>query len=588
MSKNYTTQNISVILIVVAILVSGASLTYITGLSSKIDELGTSIEEMTSTEAELTDAVIAVGHSLAGFEESISEIEKRLEDIEKPVTPAEKVVLRLGLDTAFETTDPPIWYMDLLNGVGQLVTEPLFLMMEEGGQVVIKPILVESWEQEDDLTWVFHLKHGVKFSDGSELTSEDVWYSIWGRQEMRPSNMMWSIDARVDDFEIVDDYTFKMTTKYPMPNLHAWLVQGWTQIMSYDQVKKSHQEDVYPITGIDSVLGTGPYMWTELEPMLYAKMTLNPYYCGETPQITDIEVYYIPDADARVAALETNTVDFIHQVPLEALDLLKNKGFTIWEAPGTAFRCLAFNNMKPPLDDIRVRKALAHAINYDELIDTIFAGAAMHPLSVVPPACLGYKEFPLYDYDPVKAKELLADAGYADGLTLKLAYDEGYFSHIGECTAVIQAYFREVGVTLDVDLLERSKRLEEREGNRDRYLAGDMTPEEMTYDIVYGGWLTDTLWAGDDLYSLYLSTSNHNYWYIDNPEVDELIKFSVSMAPLEERIEAAEKVQQILMEDCTMISFFTSPYQSASTSKYTGHQILPNVYEYFNEGRLAK
>lgn len=478
--------------------------------------------------------------------------------------------------------------MDLLNGVGQLVTEPLFIMWEEDGDVVYKPNLVESWEQTDDLTWVFHLKEGVKFSDGSELTSEDVWFSIWGRQEMRPPNMIWSIDARVEDFEIVDDYTFKMVTKYPMPNLHAWLVQGWTQIMSYDQVKESGQENIYPIEGVGNVLGTGPYMWAELEPMLFAKMTLNPYYRGERPQITDIEVYYLPDADARVAALEAGSVDYIHDVPLEALDMLGEKGFTIWHRPGTLFRCLAFNNLKPPLDDVRVRKALAHAVNYEELIDTIFAGAAIRPLSVVPPASLGYKEFKLYDYDPDTARQLLADAGYPDGFKIKLAYHAGFFPHIDEATAAIQAYFREIGVDLEVDLIERSAWIEERVGNIHRYLDGEITPEEMTYHIFYGGWLTDTLWAGDDMYSLYKSDSGHNYWYYHNPEVDELIDFSVSQAPIEERIEAVEEAQRIMMEDCSMISFYTAPYHSASTSKYTGHRILPNVYEYFNEGRLEK
>jgi len=496
--------------------------------------------------------------------------------------------LKLGLDTAFETTDPPIWYSDLLNGIGQLVTEPLFRMWEENGQVVYKPVLVDSFEMTNTTTWVFHLKQGVKFSDGSELTSKDVWYSIWGRQEQRPPNMLWSIDPRVKSFQIIDDYTFQMVTNYPMPNLNAWLCQGWTNIMSYDAVKKSGQENVYPIQGVDVVLGTGPYMWTELEPMLYAKMGLNPYWRGETPQITNIEIYYLPDSDARVAALEAGSVDFIHDVPLEAIETLKNEGFTIWFRPGTGFRCLALNNIKPPLDDIRVRKALSYAINYEELLDTVFSGYAVRPRSVIPPASLGYKEFPYYDYDPAKAKELLAEAGYPDGLTLKMAYRAGYFAHVDEATAAIQAYFRDVGVNLEVDILERSALHEETIGNRVRYLDGEITPEEMTYHIVYGGWLTDTLWGGDDMFSLYRNVSTHNYWYYHNNEVTAQILYSVSQAPLEDRIAAMQKAQQTMMEDAAMIPFYTAPYYSVSTPKYTGHKILPNVYEYFNEGQLAK
>lgn len=509
-------------------------------------------------------------------------------------TPPEKVVLKIGLDTAYETADPPIWYSDLLNGIGQLVTEPLTRMMwaEDAvppkGDNKIVPVLAESWERTDELTWVFHIKRGVKFSDGSELTAKDVYFSLWGRQEMRPPNFLWSIDARIESMEIVDDYTIKMKTILPMNNLEAWLVHGWDSIMSYDAVKASGQENIYPIQGVENVLGTGPYMWTEIEPMLYAKMTLNPYWRGEKPQITDIEIYYLPDSDARVAALEVGSVDFIHDVPLEAIEMLRKKDFTIWEGPGTLFRCLALVNIKPPLDDIRVRQALAHAINYDELIETVFAGAAIRPLSVVPPADLGAGEYKYYDYDPEKAKQLLAEAGYADGLKLKMAYRSGGMPHIDEVTAAIQGYFRAVGVTLEADILERSTLHEERIVMRNNYIRGEATVDDINYNIFYGGWFSDTLYAGDDMFSLYRSESDHNYWYYHNEEVDELIMKSVSQAPLEERIEAVLKAQEIMMEDCAMISFYAPPYYSASSPKYTGHIILPNIYEYFLEGKLEK
>jgi len=551
-------------------------------ISSATSELDSSIKELTSAETELSSAVSDVAEAVGASGEEIQNILKRLEELEKeepgPI-PTKKVVLRLGLNTAFETTDPPIWYSDLLNGIGELVTERLTTVWEEDGKVVVKPVLAESWEWDQDLTWTFHLKKGVKFSDGSEFTTQDVWYSIWGRQEQRPPNMLWSIDERVESVEIVDDYTIKFVTKFKINNFDVWVSHGWDSIMSYDAVKKAGQENVYPIEGVENVLGTGPYMWTELEPNLFAKMTLNPYWRGETPQITDIEVYYLPDDDARVAALESGSVDFISPCPLEAVELLENKGFTILQKPGTGIRNIALNNIHPPLDDVRVRQALAYAINYTELLETIIGPQGIRARTVVPLAGLGAGDFAIYDYDPVKAKQLLTDAGYGDGLDLKWAIRAGEFPRSEEMAAAIQSYWRDIGINVEVTILERAARHAETIVKRNLYLDGEDV--EYIYDMFWGGWFSDTLYAGDDMFSLYRSTSDHNYWWYHNTDVDELIIFSVSTAPLDERIDATLEAQQIMMEECAMIPIVTEPYLSASSPLYIGHIIRPNVYEYF-------
>ena len=600
MAKSVSTiQMVSVILIIIAILVSGISLSSITGLSgkteeqgaklsTKIDELAASTAELKSAELELVTATADLINTVEASAEKITALEERLKKLEEAAAkpPEKKVVLKIGLDTSFETTDPPIWYTDLLNGIGQLVTEPLTRVLEyRDGELIIQPVLAESWEWDNDLTWTIHLRKGVRFSDGSPFTAKDVWYSIWGRQEMRPPNFLWSIDERVESCEIIDDYTVKFVTKMIIPNFYIWLCHGWDSIMSYEQVKRSGQENVFPITGVDNVLGTGPYMWTDLEPNLYAKMTLNPYWRGERPQITDIEIYYLPDAEARVVALESGSDDFIHSVPLEQIERLREEGYKIWEGDPINFQSLAFVNIKPPLDNVKVRQALAHAINYDEMMDKIWGGLAKLPLSVVP-MVYGYKEFPIYDYNPEKARQLLVEAGYPNGFTIKMPYRVGAFPHVDEFVAVVQGYWREIGVNLEVDILERSILQRESVTRRTEYLQGKATVDDIKYHIFIEGWFSDTLWSGDDMYSLYMSTSSHNYWYYHNAEVDRLILLSISNAPLSQRLAAVEQAQEIMMNDCAMISFFASPYYSASTPNYTGHKILPNIYEYFQEGRL--
>jgi peptide/nickel transport system substrate-binding protein len=530
-----------------------------------------------------------MGKSLGEYGESIAAIEKRLKALEEAVpptpSPEEKVVLRIGINKNFAAPDPPFWYTDLLNGLGQLVTEPLFLSWWENDEPSLKPLLVESYEITDELTWVFHLKKGIKFSDGSELTAKDVWWSLWGRQDPRPGNFLWSIDPRIESMEIVDTYTIKMVTKSPMADLTIWLSHGWTNIMSYEAVKRSGQENVVPIQGVENVLGTGPYMWEEIEPNLYAKMTLNPYWRGDRPQITNIEFYYLPDDEARVAALESGSVDFITPLPIVAIDMLEKKGFTIWEAPGHGLQMLSINNLFPPCDDIRVRQAMAYAINYDELLSTILGRAAERIYSPAPPV-LGYKEVRIYDYNPEKARQLLSDAGYPDGITIKYPHYPAATAQADEIIAAIQGYFRDAGINLQVDIVERATWQDVRIGIRHQWLEDKST--EFLYHCYIWGWSSDTMFVGDDLFSTCRGEAASNYNFYSNPEVDELIEFAVSQAPLEERIKACEEAQQIYMEDCVLIPLYSTPHISVSTSAYTGHIILPNGYECFLEGRLTK
>jgi len=529
--------------------------------------------------------VLSVG-SLIYINGVFTSIDDRLKKLEGGLGAEEKVVLRIGLSVAFETPDPPEWWSDYLNGIGQLVCEPLTRLWEEDGKLVIKPVLAESWEQIDDVTWVFHLRKDVKFSDGSPFTAQDVWFSIWGRQNPRPSNLIWSIDARVQDCVIVDNYTIKFITKSPIPNFPIWVSHGWTSIISYEQVKRSGQLNAVPISGVENVLGTGPYKWVEIQPSLYAKMTLNPYWRGAKPQITDVEIYYLPDDEARVAALETGAVHYITPVPPEAIDRLKQKGFTLWTRSAINFHNLGFVTVLSPTDNVKVRQAIAYAINRDEMLSSIY-GAAAEPLNtVVPRACDGAGDFPIYSYNPEKARQLLAEAGYPDGCTVRMAYRAGEFSHVDEVVAAIVGYLAKVGINVQVDILERSKLRAETIGNRYSYLHGENVT--WTYNMAFDDWSTDTLWAGDDMWSKYTMDSDHNWFMYDNPVVDELIRTSVSLAPYEQRLNATLEAQRIMMEDCVIVPLFGNEYVGASTPKYKGHVIMPNCYEYFGQGVLER
>jgi len=602
MSKRASTIEIaSVVLIIIAILVSGVSVAYVSSLnskmselssaiptiSSKIDDLSTKLEKLTTAESDLANAMKDLTTAFGKSAADIKAIQDRLAKLENatiPIQPTKKVTLRIGVLKTFETMDPPQWGDDTLNAIGQHVWEALFRMAWNRSEIIYEPILCESYQQTDNLTWVFNIRRGVKFSDGSGLDAWDVYWSL-ARTDPRPPNMIWSLDERIQSYEVLNNYTIKMVTKYPMNNLQAWLCQGWTNIVSYDWIKKTGQEHTYPLNGIPP--GTGQYMWYEFEPMVYAKMNLNPYWRGTPPQITNIEVYAAYDDTARVTALQAGSLDWITQVPPEAVKTLKDAGYTIWKYNLPQLTSIAPNNVFPPCDILKVRQAMAYAINYNELISTLYGETANRPFSMALPGTIGYTEIHMYDYDPVKARQLLSEAGYSSGLTLKMAVVEAWAMPKSlEATAAIQKYFKDVGINLEIEVLERAAYRAMTSGIREKYLAGEHV--DFRWHLVLRPWGTDTMYAGDDMLSLYLSTVSANSWYYNNTKVDQLIKFAVSMAPLDERIKALHEAQQIMMEDCAGIPIYSGASFAASAPQLKGFVFQPNGYEYFVESTLIK
>ena len=619
-----TIQTVLPVLIIIAVVVSGASLSYIMGLSSNFGELSADLGEssaelsadlgelsakvdvLTSDESmrssTLSDTVDDIGDALGEYGKGIISVNERLKSLEarisnleeeakpKPIPP-KKVVLRIGMDRVPDGLGPgQNAASDFINAFMNHVQEPLFKMWYDKGQIVYQGVLVDKYDQPDKDTWIFHLKKGVKFNDGHELDSQDVYWSLT-RDNPTPPSYGWSINKRIASISIVDDYTIKMTTVYPMNNLYAWLCQGWTTITSYDHWVESGQETTWPLEG--AYPGTGPYMWADFEPYVYCKLTLNPEWRGDRPEITDIELYAIPDNTARVTALETGEVDYIWPAPQEALDTLRDKGFKIWNTPGAYVAQIQINVQHPPTDDIRVRQAMSYAIDYEELIAEVWGPATFRPRSLAPMRTIGYIDHPIYDYDPDKATALITE--YADdlGLTLPIQMKMGMIVGWGiekevEVSPAIQAYFREVGIDLDVEAYERTAGRSVLYGARNEYLAAENKDDVVfPWNLHYRRWHADTMEAADDLMSLYYSDGGLNTAYYENAEFDELVKFALSNAPRDARTAAAKEAQIIIMEDAIGIPLQAHPIIGASVDGFSGLIVMPNGYDWYLDASLT-
>jgi peptide/nickel transport system substrate-binding protein len=204
--------------------------------------------------------------------------------------------------------------------------------------------------------------------------------------------------------------------------------------------------------------------------------------------------------------------------------------------------------------------------------------------SPAPVGTTGYKDFPLYDYDPQKSIELLADAGYPDGISVDMYVRSGNEKQLEAGTA-IKTYAAAVGIDINLILMERQAMSAITREERNKYLAGEDV--DFTYHLDFRGWHADTLWAGDDLFSLYYSTQSNNRWYNENPELDELLDFGIGMAPLEERIEAAEMAQQIWMENCYGVMLYAAPYIYTTVDNLENIYTEPNVYVWFEDSYFS-
>ena len=291
--------------------------------------------------------------------------------------------------------------------------------------------LAESWSYNDDLTeWTFKLREGVQFHHGwGEVTAADVLHSY--NLSISEDSVIPNIEQlKAEKVEVLDKYTIRFTYKNPNPD-YLFLHGGRTLMFVYSKA----QYDKEGLEGYDKTLvGTGPFEFVERTPGRILYKRVENHYSGVIPNFKELEIRYIPEDGQRMAMLLTGEVD-IAKLPPELhndaegsnLILIKSKQPTTHTA--VAFNGLYFRDQDPafkelPWGDIRIREAIVHAINRDELNDVLYNSRATPlPLFTMKYGHEGYDETILdrvdekYGYDPDRSKELMKEAGYPENFT---------------------------------------------------------------------------------------------------------------------------------------------------------------------------
>ena len=271
----------------------------------------------------------------------------------------------------------------------------------------IVPQIAESWEQTDAQTYVFKIRQGIKFHDGSDLTAEDVKFSL---DRARNSAAVSYIVNFIEDVTVDDEYTVTVKTNAPYSPTLRNLAIPFAAIVPKAVVEAD--EDAFILNPV----GSGPYCFVEWKQGDHVTLkAFDDYYAGKAAT-ENLIMKVIPETSQRSIALETGEIDLAYDLAVNDIPKINdNDKLMVYEIPSLTCWYVSMNMNKEPFNNPLVREALAMAIDRQTIIDTINAGSGQPADAIIAPAVFGYYSTGVPEYNPEKAKELLSEAGYPDG-----------------------------------------------------------------------------------------------------------------------------------------------------------------------------
>ena len=314
----------------------------------------------------------------------------------------------------------------------------------------IEPDLAERWESSPDgKVWTFHLRRSVQFHSGyGELTADDVVYSL--RRAADPQRSAFASDyAAFASVEAVDPLTVRITLREAVPSLLGLVTNYHGGLIVSRRAAEELGEGFRR-----RPIGTGPFAFATLTPRQSLELVANPQYFRGAPRLQRIVYRYMPSDQTRDLAFQNGEIDLMYgrkeQGWVDRMRQQPNISIDVFE-PAELYE-LHLNTNVAPLNDIRVRQAIAHGINRDELLRFVGPSVARLARSVVPIGYLGFVETPQLPYDPERARALLREAGFPNGVTIRAIQTQ--LPVLLSAMQVMQAQLRRVGITVEFDLVD--------------------------------------------------------------------------------------------------------------------------------------
>ncbi len=430
--------------------------------------------------------------------------------------------------------------------------------------------LVASYEQPTPTTYVFHLRRNLKFSDGSPLTATDVAFTFERIADAKVGAYLRTLLGGVQSVDVVDPQTVKVTLSAPDAVFTTLLALPQAAIVS-KAFALAHNDDLKAAT-----LGEGPYVLGEWQRGVQLTVERNPnYYQRGLPRTSEIRFVFYPDDNSRFAALESGAVDMIEYVPWQDISAIRaNPEFGYQGTPGP-FMYLQFNVTQAPFNDARVRRAMGYAIDRDAIVKTAFFGRGT-PIYGLPitkgnlaydPALDHY-----YTYDPARAKQMLGEAGFANGFTATLLSTSQY-GMLKDTAQVVQQNLNAIGEHVTLALPDWATRIATGNAGRYQFAASGAVGDYPDPDF-----LTVYFHSGPTYY-------NYTTGY-DDATMDAMLSMARGMLDPAGRAAMYGRIERKALDDAPYIFLNYREQGYAYKKSVGGFRILPGFLVFYTAGTL--
>jgi peptide/nickel transport system substrate-binding protein len=423
--------------------------------------------------------------------------------------------------------------------------------------MTVKPDLAESWSASDDLkTWTFKLRDGVKFHHGRPLDAEDVVATVKHILDPATGSRSSSNISMVQTVEATGPLTVQFRLSIPYAGFPDIFADRQMRIVARDKIAELPTNPI----------GTGPFMFKSWSPGDRMELVKNPnYFEPGLPKLDGVTIRIIPEAAARIAALESNAIDILWSLPYEAVEKIKSSASVRVDSVATpTWDGVILNNERPPFNDVRVRQALALTIDKPTLVELSLFGQGEPTFSPIPPSHPYFnKSLPVAPPDIAKAKKLLADAGYPNGfdVPMQVPLEREQRVRVG---VAVRDMARAAGIRINVERVPFAS-----------YAANVAGKAQMYVDGYFARPTVDTA-----LYPFYHSTGswNRQLWLYKEPRVDQILDEARKTNDDAARKVLFEKFQAVVEETVPSIIAYSAAHVNGVSRKVDGFKSTPMLW----------
>lgn len=473
-----------------------------------------------------------------------------------------------------------------------VIYEGLFYLDEDLNP---QPRLATDYEQTDDTTWVFNLREGVKFHDGTDFNADAVKASFERIMDPAVASARANIFEMISEINVIDDYTIEIVTEYPFAPFLNYLAHDGAGIVSKEVIDEDYQnaidqsdqdislDEFYELreaggeeyeavaqavgnnTGAiieQKPIGTGYMQFQSRTPGEEIVVERFDDYWDEPAKLDTVTFKVVVEDASRIAELESGQSHFIQGFDNGQWERIENHPeMETYPVYNLSNEYIGMNTQEGPLEDKRVRQAIAHMVDKEEIMEGIYFGVGREMKGAIQQELLGYNEnLEDLDYDPERAKELLSEAGYEDGFDLTVMTNDS--PERVDLAVLMQEKLKEIGIDLEIEQLEWGAYLEAvSNGEHDLFILGWPNPvgdpDQSFWPLVHS--------------SMQGASGNRSFY--ENEEVDSLLEQGRQELDEGKREEIYQRVDEILIEDQPFVSIRQAQSANAARTEVQGLEI---------------